>query len=294
MLKTIVDFVNTVLTDLAKHRWIKRLIGPLFPDTAFLDVINTRTNQPLRLYLALQDMKGPSFHILNRRQDGYEDYEKALRDDIIKYLPEDGVFFDVGANVGIIAFSTALARPRSRIFAFEPEPVSFLALNKTKSYNLLHNIDLIPLGLGENSGLKTFFIDKANHGGHSLDRNQVINETRPSSILVSTIDNVAQIFGITRMDVMKIDVQGLELDVLKGASQTVQNLSPVLAVEFTFNDKTDGDFIEYFKNLSVKYKFTEPGGTTFRDIEELPAMIQERKAQGYFYGDFFFVPISKL
>lgn len=294
MLKTIVDFVNTLLTDLAKHRWIKRLAGPLFPDIGFLDVNGPQSNQRLRIFLALQDMKGPSFHLLNRGQSGFEDYEKSLRDDILKFLPEDGVFFDVGANVGIIAYSTAMQRPRARIFAFEPEPVSFLALNKTKSYNIIHNVDLIPFGLGESVGLKTFFIDNANHGGHSLDRSQVLNETRPSSIMVTTVDNMVKTIGVTRMDIMKIDVQGLELEVLKGAVQTIQDLKPVLTVEFTFNDKMDASFIEFFNSLSVKYKFAEPGETDYRDIADLPATIQKRKSLGYFYGDFFFVPSGRL
>jgi FkbM family methyltransferase len=294
MLKTIVDFVNTLLTDLAKHRWIKRLAGPLFPDVGFLDVTNAQTTQQLRIYLALQDMKGPSFHLLDRRQNGFEDYEKALRDDILKYLPEDGVFFDVGANVGIIAYSTALHRPRARIFAFEPEPVSFLALNKTKAYNVIHNVDLIPFGLSDSPGLKTFFIDKANHGGHSLDRSQVLNETRPSSIMVSTVDAMVSVLGITRLDVMKVDVQGMELDVLKGAKKTLENLTPVLTVEFTFNDKQDGAFVEFFQQLPVKYKFAEPGETTFHDISDLAATVQKRKSLGFFYGDFFFVPAERV
>ncbi len=293
MLKTIIEFVNTMLLDAGKHRWIKRLIGPLLPDIAFLDVVNPQTKTPLRFFLALQDMKGPSFHLLNRRQDGFDDYEKSLRSDILKYLPEDGVFFDVGANVGIIAFSTAMHRPRARVFAFEPEPVSFLALSKTKALNSVHNVDLLPVGLGEASGLKTFFIDKANYGGHSLDRAQVINDAYPSSILVSTVDTVAQMTGITRMDVMKIDVQGLELEVLKGALQTIAKFHPVLTVEFTFNDKLDAAFIDFFKSLPGNYQFAEPGDSALKNIDELSHVIQKRKAMGYFYGDFFFVPAQR-
>jgi FkbM family methyltransferase len=290
MVKTIIEFVNSILLDLARHRWIKRLIGPLFPDIGFLDV----SNPPLRVYLALQDMKGPSFHLLNRRQFGYEDYEKALRQDILKYLPEDGVFFDVGANIGLISYSTAMARPRARIFAFEPEPLSYLILNRTKQYNLLTQVDLIPLGLSDTTSLKTFYIDKANHGGHSLDRSQILNETRPSSILVSTVDQMIQTIGLTRLDVMKIDVQGLELEVLKGSLKSITDLSPVLTVEFTFNDKSNQKFFDFFKQLPVEYQFAEPGEDTLHSLHELADVMQKKKAQGFFYGDFFFVPKSKI
>jgi len=286
MLKTIIDFVNSILLDLAKQRWIKRLLGPLLPDIGFLDLANPH----LRVYLALQDMKGPSFHLLNKRADGYSGYEKDLREDLLKQVPDSGVLFDVGSNIGLIGFWTALARPSARVFCFEPEPLNFLILNKTKTYNRIANVDLIPLGLSETPGLQTFFIDVENHGGHSLDETQVVGRSLPSSITVSTVDIMASQTGISRLDAIKIDVQGLELSVLKGARESIEKFKPVLVVEFMFNDKFNDELVAFFKSLKTVYSFREPGETQLHNIDDLKDVTVKKKNQGYFYGDFFFVP----
>lgn len=285
MLKTIVDFVNSLWLDIAGQRWIKRLIGPLIPEIGYLNL----SSPSHRFYLALQDMKGPSFHLLDQRYAGFENYEKELRADLLELLPTNGVLVDVGANVGIISFSTAWARPEGRVYAFEPEPLNFQILSKTKLHNDTRNIDLLPMGLSDSAELKTFYLDTANHGGHSLDRGQVSNTSVASSIYVSTLDLMERSLKLDRLDVIKIDVQGLEVEVLRGARASLEKHRPSLIVEFMFNEAFNENLLGFLETLSVTYQFKEPGEKNMRPLSQLREAVALKKKHGYFYGDFIFV-----
>jgi FkbM family methyltransferase len=156
------------------------------------------------------------------------DYDPAVARFIAGNLPDGGVFFDVGANVGMISFSVAaLARPRQiTIHAFEPA--------RRNAERFRHNATLNPVtahlteaAVADRAGMlnlvatdprdkdSNYFI--ADHDDLGRDTQQV--ET-------ITLDDYIAERDISRVDVMKIDVEGFEAKVLTGATQLLDRFLP--------------------------------------------------------------------
>lgn len=127
-----------------------------------------------------------------------------------------GVIFDVGANVGQTAYGLVRYFPHAQIHCFEPVQDTFAKLKA--NYGNFRNIHFVPMALGarnetlaiplhENSELNTLAPGGATQGGGT---------GRTETIEVTTLDAYCQAHGIQAIDVLKLDVQGWELNVLRG------------------------------------------------------------------------------
>jgi FkbM family methyltransferase len=152
-------------------------------------------------------------------------------------LPNPSVF-DVGANVG--QYSNQLKRlcPGARIWAFEPHPDSFKFL---ASEAAKFGYTAINLGLSDKPGHRTLY-DYASASGSphaSLDR-EVIETVHHSDsigidVKVTTIDEHLASSGTDRLDLLKIDAEGHELAILRGASDAIAS-KRIDVIQFEFNE----------------------------------------------------------
>jgi FkbM family methyltransferase len=146
------------------------------------------------------------------------------------------VFFDVGANDGATAKTALSHLPDARIFAFEPHPQTFVKLRDNMSGSQL---TLFNFALGDWTGEAELFSyenDKIN----SLVANAHFamrfgKKGRPLNIGITTIDEFCKSYSISGIDVLKIDTEGSELAVLKGAAQKLANRD-IRFVYTEFND----------------------------------------------------------
>jgi FkbM family methyltransferase len=146
------------------------------------------------------------------------------------------VFFDVGANDGATAKAALSHLPGARIFAFEPHPETFVKLRSNLSGPQLN---LFNIALGDRTGEADLFSyenDKIN----SLTRKAYFatrfgKEGEPIKVRIDTIDDFCTSHGITGIDVLKIDTEGSELVVLKGAGKKLANRD-IRFVYTEFND----------------------------------------------------------
>ena len=154
----------------------------------------------------------------------------------IETLFEEGdVFFDVGANVG--AYSLIACKFHGgavKVYAFEPAFPTFVQLSKNI---ILNGCDegIVPLqiALSERTGLETLNYHNVSPGGslHALgesadNRGDVFEPVARQPVLAYRIDDLVEQFPIPAPNHMKIDVDGTELQILKGADHTVS--SPLL------------------------------------------------------------------
>jgi FkbM family methyltransferase len=126
------------------------------------------------------------------------------------------VVFDVGANVGQSADKFGAAFPNAHIHSFEPASGTFLTL--TRHVTGRANVSCHHLALGSSDGRTTLYLTGAsdvNSVTNSLMRppNSVGEET----VELRTIDSFASEHGIPRIDLLKIDAEGADLEVLVGA-----------------------------------------------------------------------------
>jgi FkbM family methyltransferase len=156
-------------------------------------------------------------------------------------LSQAKIILDIGANVGQFCLKIAHLLNSRKIFnfqvhAFEPSPFIFGALSNNLSLNegLRQNVHLHQLALGDAIGETYFSYSITNSGSGRVSTDQT-----GSQIEITTLDNWFKKERLSRVDFIKIDVEGLEPQVLLGGQEVITKFKPDLYLEITD---------EWFKN----------------------------------------------
>jgi FkbM family methyltransferase len=145
-------------------------------------------------------------------------------------LLQDGdVAFDVGANLGI--WSLLAARRGARVHAFEPVPEMVERLRAQAQLNRAESVIINPFAAGAESGSLPFFaVREVNTGASGFTRPDVLSDE--IRIPVETLDAYVERSGVGHVDLMKIDVEGAEIHVFRGAHKLLaSNDAPALFFE---------------------------------------------------------------
>jgi FkbM family methyltransferase len=184
-------------------------------------------------------------------------YEKEnlffLRDLLVKR--SDPVFLDVGANVGI--FSLFLSKFAAQVHSFEPWQTVRNALNKKIEMNGITNIAVHPVALGEKNEKLPFYAPRGSNMGtgsfsrcHATDRNRSLGQ-----LDVANGDDYLGSHGISRIDLIKIDVEGWEKHVLLGLRNTLNEIAPIVFLEMSETTlKTFRNLSEFWKCVPSSYQ----------------------------------------
>lgn len=133
---------------------------------------------------------------------------------------------DVGANIGETALEfSRLTTGTGVVYAFEPDPDTLLKLRHHITINNANNIKVMDYALGSASGYSFLGKNEYNSGGNSITSND------GTKINIHTADAFVESNGISRIDFIKIDVEGYEARVLSGAHQLITKLKPVIFAE---------------------------------------------------------------
>ncbi len=153
------------------------------------------------------------------------------------YLREGMVFVDVGANIGSHAINAArLVGRTGSVFAFEADPDTYRILAENIESNNLRNIMPTQTCVSDHVGTLSFYKHKDSAKSSIVDRGEKVSVTLPSD----TLDNL--IPANTKTDILKVDVEGAELSVLRGARQFFddQRRPSVVIIEvFDVRDNAD-------------------------------------------------------
>jgi FkbM family methyltransferase len=138
-------------------------------------------------------------------------YSEDLIRQIVSRLPPGGLFFDVGANVGLVTFQVAHRRPDVRIVAFEPNPAAVEAWRRNRRRSTSHFVALEAAAVTAQVGV-------VNLEAPSMDLGAGLVTPKSTGLEVptTTLDAYCASQGIDRIDVVKVDVEGSEPDVLDG------------------------------------------------------------------------------
>ena len=138
---------------------------------------------------------------------------------------EGGVFVDVGASVGFI--TARAARRAERVFAIEPHPVRFAYLERNLELNRLTNVTCFQCALGSRSEGSIVLYDlDPSLGPHRLDASTKPGPGERFEVPLRRLDDLVQ----GEVSLLKIDVEGAELDVLAGAQKLLES-RPRIIVE---------------------------------------------------------------
>lgn len=150
---------------------------------------------------------------------------------------EGQTVYDVGGDQGIYTvFFASKVGNHGRVVTFEPNPESRRRIVANVELNQFRNVEVRPIGLGAQKGKLTFVFPENEPARGSADAGiqaQILREknTRTIEIEVNSLDDETSSFGLPEPDLVKIDVEGLEMDVLLGMKETIRKSHPSLFIE---------------------------------------------------------------
>lgn len=175
-------------------------------------------------------------------------YEPAVVRALRRCVQPGGLCVDVGAHLGYFTILMArFAGPSGRVIAFEPFPDTYRALEQNIGLNQIRNVVLEPRAVSESSGTLslTFARTQRYSWTPSAVAYAVEGETAVMDVPVTSLDDYFRQFpGSPR--VVKIDVEGAEFSVLRGAAETLSRARPVVFVEVHGRDTAQLDRIRSF------------------------------------------------
>ncbi len=161
-------------------------------------------------------------------------YEQGTLYILKKCLNVDDVFIDVGANIGLMSIiASNIIGDKGKVLSFEPDSKICSILKHNIQINSVSNTTVFNFALGakKDKGYLQQRVD-ANRGSNFLsfdDRNKNSKE-----VLIFTLDEIKQEQKISEIKLIKIDVEGWETEVLKGARDILQKSNaPILIIEFS-------------------------------------------------------------
>lgn len=179
----------------------------------------------------------------NQYQLDLSDYQEWLiyfycnsdsSDHVLNYLGQSVHILDIGANIGQTSLNMFRKQKNKGlepvIYAFEPYPRTFEKLQTNISLNKNTGIRPYNMGIGKQKGfLYMMQHSPSNSGGFRMTSDKQNNVEVP----VISLDEFVSENEISAIDFIKIDVEGFELEVLKGAWQTIRKFRPVIVFEYS-------------------------------------------------------------
>lgn len=151
---------------------------------------------------------------------------------LFKVIQPQFYIVDAGANIGFLSMNFAKLCPQGFTYSFEPDSENYDYLSRNRDNNKFSNIALFKTALGEQPGKGELYkLYDNNPGANRIladkPNQQIVSET----IEISVLDDFKKTGAIHKVDLLKIDVEGFEPFVLKGAKEIIQTWQPILFVE---------------------------------------------------------------
>lgn len=139
---------------------------------------------------------------------------------IPSFVPKEGdVVVDVGAETGDYTLFCSKCCKCSKVYSFEPVVINFKTLDENLKLNYCNNVIAFCVGLSSENSFQN-----ANYNGDTIAWDE---ERKNFMVYVRTLDS----YDISSLDILKIDVEGNEVEVIKGALNTIQRLKPRIILE---------------------------------------------------------------
>jgi FkbM family methyltransferase len=163
---------------------------------------------------------------------------------------EEPVIFDVGSNIG--TYASWVARwantKNGKVYCFEPQRIIFQMLCANMSINNIFNVHAFELGLG--SEKKKIEINEVDYnllgsfGSFSLNKlntPEYKTTDKKQTISLTTLDSFTEEHNIEKIDFIKIDAEGMDIDVINGGLNIIKKYKPKLLVEYLNSGKTQDE-----------------------------------------------------
>ena len=212
------------------------------------------------------------------------------------FLNQNSTFFDVGANKGLYTRAAEKLINPSNIYSFEPIPELCFSLRRMFRKSNIHRI-----ALSDEEGTVRFkipYIGDIQYKSRGKLNTGFMEEgetrARIIQVNVSTLDRFAALNNISAIDLIKIDVEGHELRVIRGAIATLKKMQPVLQIEIEQRHHSSPieDIIEEIEKIGYTCHYLDPEKKALRQLKEGAENLQSKdyfKTRKYIHN-FIFIP----
>lgn len=159
-------------------------------------------------------------------------YESGTLDVIKKCLREGDTFIDVGAHIGLMSlFASQLVGERGMVYSFEPSSDTCGILQRNIKLNAINNVHVCNFALGSKRNTAILYKNRDNRGSTSLI---FFEDSDREEILIQSLDGFAMENDLQGLRMVKIDVEGWELEVLKGSKRLLgAPVAPIICIEYS-------------------------------------------------------------
>jgi FkbM family methyltransferase len=141
------------------------------------------------------------------------------------------VFADIGANIGLHSLYLKSLYPQMLIVAFDPSPYSWTYMELSIKYNTIDNVRIVKTALSDMTGTIEMFNWGEESSADSLRNTGRVNGVIPNMVRVP-VTRLDDIDDSSRFSVIKMDCEGAELSILRGAKKLLSNNKPLVILEF--------------------------------------------------------------
>ncbi len=184
----------------------------------------------------------------------YDSYSIYFMRSLLKKINQPAVL-DIGANIG--NHLLPILPIVDRAIAFEPQPKTFDKLKRSIEKNGFENCVVENFGLGRENEVLEFYEDLSGNNGASsfVKESSLDKESKVLTLPIKNGDAVLDELKVQKIDFIKIDVEGFELEVFKGIEKNLKKFSPIILMEW--HTQTTGKYFsesDAFNNLLKGYK----------------------------------------
>ena len=199
----------------------------------------------------------------------YDIFGKKIYTADPKWIPKErDIIFDVGANIGLYTILASKYAKNCKIFSFEPNPYAFERLQRNVRENSLENIELFQMAVGKDICKQKFqlystfttighLVKKNKNTGISIDHNIEVD--------VTNIDFIVQKYSIPLINILKIDVEGYEIEVLRGARESLGKIQRIVLEPHGYGDP-EKEIEEFLVHNNFKKSLNYAGCIYFENL----------------------------
>src|SRR5688572_14717584 len=198
----------------------------------------------------------------------YFGFRESSRLKLYSLVNPGDVVFDIGANVGDVTLHFAkLVGESGAVYSFEPDPVNFRRLSENISRNNFKNTHPVNMGLGNLPGKFKMALFRKDNRGMTRIVKDVPQLEEFTEVEVTTLDNFFKSKNLVKgVQLVKIDVEGYETFVLKGALEFINKFRPILFIELVdghlkLQYSSAIELVKLIEGLGYEMRHSETGET---------------------------------
>lgn len=265
MIKTkLLNFIRIIFTFYLFEKFLRKLVTGKLPSSSIAKLVpnnyqypkNSNRNFEYNGVVLSLDISDYLAHYL------YFGFKDSSHQKLYSLVKENDLVLDIGTNFGttILQFAKIIGKD-GLAYGFEPDPTNFSICQNNIKLNKFSNIQVENLGVGSKNDTLLLVVDSEYNRG--MNKISFENNGKESFLVkIICIDDWIENNNITQVNLIKIDVEGFEMEVLKGAEKTLRTFKPLLFIELDNNNlklhnSSAKELVEYLMLLGYKILHAE-------------------------------------